>query len=295
MDLTKEQCWELRETLENRLKHVPDGKRLHLPGGRALIETALFDIYVPIINEHNDENIDKVNSILNGVKVPVWCGDFLSKLDLSEVSFDNVLLSTGPMWQIIDDYLRGGENGRYYLFDAIGHIMDFCVSLHLEKILERNVIEFMKETGHIYPCGIKFANTNISIDFSKVFRYKNFPIMIRDCDFSGVDLRNSNISCVGLIEYSSFDNSNLEGISLSFNSLKASDFTGSGVNIIYNNRDFGGRLPEENLLLEGCYIDGNFIRPVTREEEQTDLFSNFLTDISSAKLVSVEEGRGGRH
>ena len=63
---------ELREIIKQRLDKVPEGERIHIE--KSVLEILLFDS----VNDGNG-------------LCPVWSGSFLSKIDLSEISFDDVL------------------------------------------------------------------------------------------------------------------------------------------------------------------------------------------------------------
>ena len=72
MEFSKKQKQELRKQFEKELKNVPSGSRIQLNEElREIIQQILFDDW-------------------HGLKIPVWSGNFLSKLDLSEISFEDV-------------------------------------------------------------------------------------------------------------------------------------------------------------------------------------------------------------
>lgn len=64
---------QLRQMIEEKIKKVPQGKRLYI--NKDLLEKLIFE------QETNNRK---------NVKIPVWTGEFLSKIDLSEISFENV-------------------------------------------------------------------------------------------------------------------------------------------------------------------------------------------------------------
>ena len=74
---------QLRKMIEEKIKKVPDGKRLYI--NKELLERLLFEQDI----KH-----------LTYIKVPMWTGEFLSKIDLSEISFENVNL-----YSLDDDYI----------------------------------------------------------------------------------------------------------------------------------------------------------------------------------------------
>ncbi len=76
MELNNSRKEELRKNILEQLKNVPEGEKIHLD--KKLLEDLLF------------EEIVVVESKGLTAKLPVWSGEFLRKIDLSEVSFENV-------------------------------------------------------------------------------------------------------------------------------------------------------------------------------------------------------------
>ena len=72
MKLNLEGRKELRKYVEEFLAKVPEGKRVKINDD--VLQTLLFETIIIPYNE------DKV-------KIPVWSGSFLRKIDLSKVSF----------------------------------------------------------------------------------------------------------------------------------------------------------------------------------------------------------------
>ena len=83
MRLSEKDRYAFRERIEVMLRKVPEGQRIKLD--KDLLEDLLF--VKKTVNEEKD--------IM--VKLPVWSGKFLRKIDLSEVSFDNV------SWTMLDN------------------------------------------------------------------------------------------------------------------------------------------------------------------------------------------------
>lgn len=162
MTLDENKINELRVSLQELLNDVPEGERIKL--NKELLEQLIFDAYVEK-REMDDKNISDVL-----VKYVVWSGPFLRKLDLSEVSFDNV------MWQIDYDseqFFERGSTNRY---------------------IEKGIKE------------IDLSGTNAVINFNKII--KNFTTYIAYCNFSGVDLSNNCLSNF-YIENCVFDNTGI--------------------------------------------------------------------------------------
>lgn len=172
MKLNKEGKLKLRESIKQQLENVPEGQRIHLD--KKLLEELLFDTY-------NEEF--EMGCALDGKKVPVkylvWSGPFLSKLDLSEVSFDDVL------WEV-----RDFEPETYFVQGTTNHYAESGVE------------------------AIDLSNTNAKIDFSKSFARKYaddsggviLELFLSKCDFTNTDLSNNLIDydfCVSDCDLSS--------------------------------------------------------------------------------------------
>ena len=74
---------QLRKMVEEKIKMVPEGKRLYI--NKELLERLLFE---------------QETRYLTFIKIPMWTGEFLSKIDLSEISFENVNL-----YSLDDNYI----------------------------------------------------------------------------------------------------------------------------------------------------------------------------------------------
>lgn len=206
----------------------------------------------------------------NGIlaKYPIWTGSFLQKIDLSEISFDNVV------WNINEGY-----DERINIFG---------------EYFETIPIDYLNDQNNKYE--INLSKTNAHIDFSKSFDIleKKAGAFINSCNLSEINLENSNIEFVSFILNSdiSYSNtkidlnnhhnlsiyfSNLEGIDLSNNIFQSinllnkdnnipiyfCNLKNTKINIICN---FSNKSEEEKLLeliingyLDGCYINGQII------------------------------------
>ena len=74
--LSKTSKQKLRNFIEKNLEDVPEGEKIHID--KDILESLIFE-----------QDSDAYNAYL-GVKVPVWTGEFLSKIDLCEISFAGV-------------------------------------------------------------------------------------------------------------------------------------------------------------------------------------------------------------
>lgn len=265
---------EVREKIVKQLKNVPEGRRVHLD--KELLESLLFQSVT-----YNKEKNEKL-------KLPVWFGDFLRKIDLSEVSFEDV------SWSLLV------KDTWDYPEEAYMDIMDKESFDKMPDILPR--------LGD--GSKIDYSHTNANIDLSKSFEFKKIgKTRLLFCDFNGVDLSKndmSNLECYWCNlantkiklspemfddnRYSSINYTNLKNIDLSKFSVDIidlirdkcffdsnCDFSNTGLNVSLN-LDVDGKNADrrealkENLKdlmhnLCGCYIDGKLVH--TEQERRT--------------------------
>lgn len=163
MKFNKQTKDELRTKIIEQLANVPDGERLHLD--KALLEDLLFETY-----SDKEEEREIV------VKYIVWSGPFLSKIDLSEISFDNVCWDPTPFCEAYMNFYK----------------------------------DYKKKTKPIKEM-IDLSNTNAKIDFSKAFvmDYDDDDILsVYNCNFANVDLSNSHAEKIVTFTNCNFSNTN---------------------------------------------------------------------------------------
>lgn len=158
-----------RKSLEELLKSIPEGERISLPLEQ--LEELLFEEVV----------INDAEGIR--VKIPVWSGEFLRKLDLSGVDFTNV------SWDL------------FYVFQQFDKMFVSCFNkemLDLRNLAATNqdpwgfeLATKFKKVGEL-ACTrgrskkVNYSGTNAKIDFSKSFEMLQLHrIRITGCDFSG--------------------------------------------------------------------------------------------------------------
>lgn len=160
--MPKEEIVNLRERIKNYLDTYFDHEKLLVP--KDLLEILLFEVIEV-----------KIEGKWYKVKVPIWSGEFLSKIDLKEISFQNVL------W-------------NYNICVALTGVFDQCQL--------RKTINQIKSTNPVYtphPYEICYADTNAQIDLTESFLF-NFGkstgiqkyyglISVARCNFSGTDVR----------------------------------------------------------------------------------------------------------
>lgn len=167
MRLNQEDKQELREKVEIALMSVPPKQKIHLD--KSVLEELLFDTIVT--NQKTRET----------VKLPVWSGDFLRKLDLSEVSFDNV------SWSLLVNTVSTVIPFGRRFFDSESY----------DKFCDSSVSEVLGAKGKV-----NYSHTNAKIDFSRSWEAKHDHFEICCCDFSGVDLSHNSMFGLEFVCYS---------------------------------------------------------------------------------------------
>lgn len=189
MNLSKKDKQELRKSVEVLLNASPDNKKIQL--SNETLNELLFDTYI----------VNKEKGIK--VKLPVWSGDFLRKLDLSRVSFENV------SWLILG--LLADDFTLYDYTDFYGELFDKNTLDELSKLK----VSIIDDTDQY--C-VSYANTNAKIDFDSSFEVKYFDgyLGLYHCNFSNLDLSNNqlfekaNQSRGSWILENNFSNSNIK-------------------------------------------------------------------------------------
>lgn len=162
MNLNTKDKVKVRDYIEAELGKIPEGTRISLD--KDLLESLIF------------ETIFSKNEGIK-IKFPVWTGEFLRKIDLSEISFENCVTSNTK--------------------DSIKSILIYELKIPEEKAKKR--------ANEIYKGTIDFSYTNININFDKIY-----TTAINFWDFEGVDLSNSNIDSLNKSSYCNFTSTNIK-------------------------------------------------------------------------------------
>lgn len=223
-------------------------------------------------------------------KLPVWSGNFLAKIDLSKVSFENV------SWSLLGTQ----EENLYEVF---------------YKGYPRERFFFLT-----FGQKVNYSNTNANIDLDKSWESRNNTsntVNVRNCDFSNVEsittgethnyiIENTNLSGSGIQFIKSVGNRfwscNLTDVVFGQRSIDLSDFfaTFNACDLNYTGLrirvdDFKNRSVQEkhdltylvkSHKLDGCYINGvkimdrkeieqnKSIAEITYNGEKEQLFHN---------------------
>lgn len=297
---------ELRAKIIEQLKNVPKGQRVNLE--KELLEDLLFEVIT----------LDKEKDIK--VKLPVWSGWFLSKIDLSQVDFSNV------SWSMLDPSQDIG-----YLEYIDGISVDENVFDRIDKIRTQNIDE-RYDLG--YGFLVSYAGTNANIDLTKSFEaiYRKY-IEIRECNFEGVDfsqldlsglkglyLNSSSISQTKLTIPSDIEltghRSFFTNIDLSSREIDAyeyffedtynlsrCDLENTGIRIKLDVEKFKDGTYKEDLQevmgedWVGCYVNGKKIKSVDERQaiaqEKNAEYEKMKEDLISATMSSIEQQTSG--
>lgn len=232
MKLNKKGKEELRLFIEEQLKNrIPNSSRIHLD--KELLESLLFETTV---------TKDKQNI----AKFFVWSGPFLSKIDLSEISFEDIV------WN-----LQECETSSYGLFEN-----DYYKDI--------NVIDL--------------NYTNANVDFKKSYRMKRFDYeILSGIQLEGVDLSQSNGICIKDFRDCNLKNTNIS-VQFYFNPNDLEDQNNSSIcNTDFENVDLSNiEVPawyfseylEEHGIYGGNYTNtGLKINTNIQSEDEADMKS----------------------
>ncbi len=246
MKLSDKSKNELRERIIRLVNKVPYGQRVHLD--KELLEDLLFEVIV--LGEEN-------NIIL---KLPVWSGEFLRKIDLSEVDFTNV------SWNIL-----GCEE------DEVEFIINSSTKTTSNKSVIEKITKIRTEMRKNYLDSrlgyiVDYSWTNANIDLTKSFEaIHQHCISISECNFTGVDL-------------SQLDLTEIENLYLTHSSIGKTNLSiPSNLDILGLKSSFEGIDLSSRTIYAGCYL--------AKFEEEDLAYCNLCNtginiDLSASDLTS---------
>lgn len=162
--LNQESRNKIRKIIIEQLKDIPEGERIKL-------DTKLLDdlIFFKYYSEEMKQQI----------KIPIWTGEFLRKLDLSELSFKNANLD-------VSEYDE--DNKEYFEEGAISNLDEKSINEYIKEYMECNDKKLIES-----KYTLDFSYTNIDIDF------EGLDInCISNCNFEGVDFSNIGEANIGM-------------------------------------------------------------------------------------------------
>jgi len=258
MKLNLEGRKELRKSVEILLASSPKNKKIQLP--KETLETLLFETM-----EGKD----------GPAKLPVWSGEFLRKLDLSQVDF------SGVCWDL--ESLGANRDEINKRFDAPEVLNKY------EQIREDFIIDYSNTNahinlGHTYPPNMfvinrcNFKNTTLDTE-GKLF--SDIIILNSDLSNTGLTLASQDYDKIDIIIYNSnFENCDLHNVSIPIDifvgdeNITKSNFKNTALNIEYSSgmsieTQEAIELYEENSHnnWEGCYLNGKLITPLKSQAE----------------------------
>ena len=304
MKLSNQGKNELRNHIVEQLKKVPNGQRVKLE--KDLLEDLLFEVVT----------IDKEKEIK--LKLPIWSGDFLKKIDLSEVDFSDV------SWYTLSTDIERG----YWLEPNVMTISD-AIYDKIDKIRAEKIKNgFQLSNGY----AVAYDGTNANIDLTKSFeaKYTN-NIELFECNFEGLDFSHQDLTGINVLGLYDTNisktklsipskivlhtlNSEFEGIDLSTRETDAISYFGddinnnvfsncnlrdTGIHINLNPDDFkDGRFKEElqdamDYDWVGCYVNGKKVLSGDEKQEiadsKYDEYEKMKAEIFNSVTDTIEE------
>lgn len=319
MKLSESTKTKLREIIENEVRKVPDGQRIKLD--TELLEELIFF--------HGTAKMDDSEYEVR-FKVPIWTGEFLSKIDLSELSFKNVLTTRLTEFVDLGAELSDETEKSLMEFEYEDHFGNKRSDQDFPYVLEDKSIlgDYQLRTPFI-----NFRNTNINIDFSETI-----DRWLACWDLSGVDLSNSSVEklyCIDgcnlsrtnikaadtpWLENEPFDedkenqdswfsvhntnlsNNDLSGININVINTRSNNFANTGVQIdCLSDVDESVKTEFENSLkkghLCGCYLDGVLINSgqtledILREKKKKNIIDSEKEEQLLSELPGIIESQ----
>lgn len=301
MKLNKQGKDELRAKVVEQLANIPDGQRIHLD--KEILEELLFDTYEEQCRYFNGKKLvgQKVK-----VKYLVWTGEFLKKIDLSEVSFDNVLWNldyflsylfvdqTSNRYEGINEINLSNTNARidfYQSFEGKYFEDSFDRKISINRCNFTNVDLSNNTLGNVCSCflsGSDFSNTGITIDLDG-----KYDFYMSNCNFTGLDFSQYTVD-ESFFSDRSFDKDRrrIRGINCDFSNTglhveisKSNDYSS------YHGRIVGQEIEKGHLL--GCHVNGKEILSLEEyqaiAQQERDRYEQFKEAAISSVLGSIEE------
>lgn len=240
MRLNKNSRHELREHIYQKLKDIPNGIRIKIP--RNVLEIVLFETI--------ESSIDKKTK-----KILAFDYKYLGKIDLSEITLDNVVISPNDIW-LEREELSGKSlvelspfvNAEYDMLQAFAEnpiLFDVNCDLNPQTIPGKNLISLSFEGMDMS----KYSFDNVNLRFTNL-KNTNANInlqKINDGEFSGelmgCDFENTNL--YGIIDDSTYEiyDCNFKGTNITVKTLKNSRYCN------FEGLDLSGVLPSELKII----------------------------------------------
>ena len=300
MKLKQEDKEELRLQIQGRLTNIENGDKVHIK--KDLLESLLFEVVT----------VDKEKKVV--VKLPVWSGEFLKKIDLSEVDFSDV------SWCIL-----GNDEFKIDFNDLT--ITSNSVYDEIRKINNNKKRKINTTQNKFF---VDFSGTNANIDLTESYEAKHGGyIELKKCNFAGLDfskieldqineliLLDSNISNTKISIPSEMNikanGSSFENIDLSSRTINEDDYIApygtnfsnsnlcnTGIKIMINSNSFLSsffKLRLKEAMANdwvGCYVNGKKIlsseEQATKKRELLEQYEQMKNKIFVATLENIDE------
>lgn len=296
VELSHEKLEELRRIVEEDLEKVPEG--MQKPIAPDVMDKLIF-MHLPKFDGKitrnasglsNEYVLKKLNSVLAKAKIPIWTGDFLSKVDMSGVSFEGAILD----FDEITAFFRKFEEKMEIKFDksdilkyikkraSYYHQLPSRGKLEIGSVLQSFINdEFFKDDNKIqfdnYKVIADFSNTNVSIDPQKLFiadreakeatRSEAERLFIDDKRSEKYDPR---------ISYCSFANADLGCKDWGHVYLENCDLSNTGAVIKIDTRKSEVVNGARSCEFVGCVVNG---KPIERKKTASDKKEAILREL----------------
>lgn len=246
MKLKEKEIQEFRKYLEEQLQSIPEEEKIKL--NKNLLETLIF-------YENYGYNPKTGEKIV--FKIPFWTPQILQKIDLSEISFDEVLWDYRSLAELTISPKPSSKPKFKLKFDHSSDT-DFTIDLTFSKTKENDPVTTPMDWVDKV---INFSNTNAKIDFEKAISIEigQTPSLF-NCKFENVDLSESHLELCRKAVDCTFKNCNLTSKNLNKNGYYLmSDFENCNFqDITIEAEKFIEKFEESNLSNTGIHIVGDF-------------------------------------
>lgn len=292
--MEKKEVAQLRDSIKQKLENAEFEGRIKID--KDVLEKLLFDDYWVRVYYSGLNNSGERTSDYMSVRIPIWSGKFLQKIDLSEVNFDNVFWGDGI--QIETDERKKVEWRRYICdYSNTNANIDLGKACPIKGYGRDN-----KEYDVIYIWNCNFENLDLSKN-----NFNGKFLRIQDTNLANTKIKISPNE-IGCIYDCNMDNNDLSDITVDLFNLMApylevDDITyainnsmNTGLKIVCNKDSMScssNRVPEDwfnrdesiegfwetfdeffnNYDFVGCYFNGTLIES---KEQLIELSTNTM-------------------
>lgn len=279
----------IRKQIIKELENVPEGIKIKLD--TKLLDELIFYKYT--------------NTITNKqYKIPIWTGEFLRKLDLSDLSFEDAFL-VGYSTETIDNIETKTLSPRNAWYNSYN--MDGTDAINYIEEYEKCNDKKLKQSRYTFD----FSYTNIKPDFSKLILGNCCSNKeIDGCNFEGVylskskyedtEIHNCNMKNTNIKNYNNnwsdnnFSNNDFSNTTVKLNPdiiKEINNFSNTGINIEYkfpldtDNKQEYDKLKRNGLIENGYPV--NIGDP--KLEKRTYKYNSILLDATYIKEQEYEK------